>query len=98
MCIRDSGGYAYGGAIEMNGGTLRATNSQFFGNAAIGGTGGTGLDQANPGAGGYAYGGAVHSATGSVTFVGCLLQTNSIFGGGAGYAIGGSAISGAGLG
>jgi len=90
------GGGAFGGAIANAGPagvTAVVTNSTFFHNQVLGGTGGDGGDGSylggKGGAGGAATGGAIHSAR-PITVVSCTFSASSAAGGTNGAAGGGA--------
>ena len=89
------GGDAFGGGIE-NFGWLSVTNSTFFQNSALGGTGGDGgeggIRGGNGGTGGNAVGGGIYNAS-FITVVNCTFSKGSAVGGTNG-APGGGAVFG----
>lgn len=78
------GGAGLGGAIFNFGGTLTVTNSTFFGNAAIGGSGGNNGGGLAGSQGGSGFGGAILNLNGSVTLTNVTLDGDSAVAGAGG--------------
>ena len=83
-----NGGNAFGGGVDIAGGTANVSGTTLSGNVALGGKGGAGVNgfdgccvAGSGGIGGNAEGGAVYVASGSATLSGDTLENNTVYAG-----------------
>ncbi len=78
------GGWAFGGAIYVDGGIVRATDISFLSNVSQGSEGASGGNFFPPGAGGSGFGGTAYTTNGQFLATNCTVAFSTALGGKAG--------------